>query len=104
VGVKTVHYPEVVSTPFRSPTGVTAVEEQEAHDDSIFVIDCLVKEVASSEKSMSALKERVQKAEKSRDAVCMAVLDALNREKAKCATLQTLLMERHTAPGAQSFE
>lgn len=101
---KMVHHHEFVSTPFRSPTGVEAVEEHEENDDSIFVIDCLVKEVASSEKSISVLKERAQKAEKSRDAVCMAVLDALNREKAKCATLQTLLMERHTTPGAQSFE
>jgi hypothetical protein len=80
--------------PFDSPLSVA--EMGEMNDDSLFVINCLATQVASSEKTNGELHARASRAERSRDAVCMAVLDALNREKAKVVALQTLLMDRHT--------
>ena len=77
---------------YDSPLGV----DEAMNDDSLFVIDCLAQKVATSEKGISHLQAKVRKAEQTRDSVCMTVLDALNREKAKVATLQALVIDRHT--------
>lgn len=75
---------------FDSPTGIDAVQ-----DDSLFVIDALAEKVASSERKMGRLRARAERAERTREAACMTVLDALNREKSKVAALQALVMEPH---------